>query len=181
MKTLILNKHFIILSVLLGYLLFSTTPDLNIEQIWVKPNTAENISNPILLGTSVSLVSPKVHAAQRGVVQPIGGHSDPIAHMQGNPASIYTAWLPVSAATVDFDENIMLLHYTATTTDKDEACEGYILIKEINPSVNNMLNMGIYYKTNLVLVEGPVMNCTVIPVSPETSLEELKMLILSNY
>ena len=185
MKTLSLNKNYFILVLMglsiMGYLMVNLIPRQNIQDSWTECNDAENIASPIVLGTSIPLMSDQVYHAQMGAIVPFGGTADPIEHIKGNQASEYTTWLPISYMRKDFDNNLKSLLYVATTAKRERRCEGYIVVKEVNPSDNNILDMSLYYSSNLILVEGEVIDCTVIPVSPETTIEELKAMLTQNF
>jgi len=178
MNNIKINEKFIIallmFSLISVYLLFTKPSTDETEKTQSVAGHAENIGTPMLLGKAIPLTSAYVNVALTGEIHPIGGTADPFEFMDGDINSNFTNWIPVSFMHTDFDINIELLHYEATTTPSGKNCEGYIVVKEINPGVNNMLDMSIHYYTNYILVEGIVQNCIIIAVSPETNITQLK-------
>lgn len=179
MRSININKIYILgimMFSIIGVYIMYTRPSLDtLESKQAKAQHAENIGEPMLLGTAVPLVSDYINVALTGAMQPLGGDADPFEFMDGNENSKYTWWLPISFMRSDFDMNIKLLHHEATTTPSGGNCEGYIIIKEVNPGVNTMLDMSLHYYSKHILVEGIVHDCIVIPVSPEMSLKQLKL------
>ena len=166
----------IVMFLIIGIYTMYTKPSLDtLESNQAKAHHAENVGNPMLLGTAITLVSEYINVALTGTMQPLGGGADPFEFMEGDDYSEYTWWIPISFMRADYDANIKLLHHEATTTPSGEDCEGYIIVKEVNPGVNTMIDMSLHFHSKHILVEGTVNDCIVIPVSPETSIKQLKL------
>jgi hypothetical protein len=135
----------------------------------VKP--ASKVDNVKLIYRGITLGNPGYDAALIGKSYPIGGHSSPLMHRDGQTNSNFTSW------TTD-----ILVAYKFATNGLYGRCTGVILIKKIDVSDARFVETqklvgGDIYDEKEILVKGMMNGAIPVLVNPDLTKEAILKLI----